>query len=449
MELAPWAAFAGVVLLLMAFSTSLVARLPLSTSMLYLGIGVAASPLLLGWTALSPVAHAEWLEPIAEVVVLLSLFTAGLKMSLGLADGRWLLPVRLASASMLLTVALIALCGVIWLDLPLGAAILLGGILAPTDPVLASEVQLSAAGDRDRLRFALTGEGGLNDGTAFPFVFLGLGLLGLRELGPGGLHWLAVDLTWGVAGGLSIGALLGTLTGRFVLYLRSNHGEAVGLDNFLGLGLIGLSYGLAALTECLGFLAVFAAGVALRRVEQRAVLPKPATPPEAIATAHADPRVSSADLAADPATAPAFMAHAVLGFNEQLERIGEVAIVVTVGMLLWAVNWHLVDWAFVAAVLLVIRPLAVAVGLAGSRTRVSERALIGWLGIRGIGSVYYLMFAINHDLDPAIAPTLAALTLAVIAVSIAVHGVSVTPLMTLYARIRRGRGLAPPRNKAA
>ena len=164
-------------------------------------------------------------------------------MSLGLSDGRWLLPLRLAIVSMLVTVALIAGAGVAWLGLPLGAAILLGGILAPTDPVLASDVQVAEPTDRDRLRFALTGEAGLNDGTAFPFVLLGLGLLGLHDLGDSLWRWLAVDVLWGVGIGIGIGAALGTLVGRFVLYLRRTHKEAVGLDNFLALGLIGLTYG--------------------------------------------------------------------------------------------------------------------------------------------------------------------------------------------------------------
>ena len=171
---------------------------------------------------------------------------------------------------MLVTVALIAGAGVAWLGLPLGAAILLGGILAPTDPVLASDVQVAEPTDRDRLRFALTGEAGLNDGTAFPFVLLGLGLLGLHDLGDSLWRWLAIDVLWAVAAGIGVGAALGTLVGRFVLYLRRTHKEAVGLDNFLALGLIGLAYGLASLAHGYGFLAVFAAGVALRRIEQHA-----------------------------------------------------------------------------------------------------------------------------------------------------------------------------------
>ena len=117
--------------------------------------------------------------------MLISLFTAGFKLKLPWQDRRWRVPVRLATVSMVLTVGGLALAGVFLLGLPLGAAVLLGAILAPTDPVLASDVQVANADDRDRLRFGLTAEGGLNDGTAFPFVMLGLGLLGLHDLGPG------------------------------------------------------------------------------------------------------------------------------------------------------------------------------------------------------------------------------------------------------------------------
>ena len=253
MEIAAWSAVAGLLLIVMALGDSLLARLPLSTSMLYLAFGVAVSPLWLDWTHIAMASHAKLVERIAEVVVLLSLFGSGLKMSLGLSDGRWLLPLRLALLSMLVTVALIAAAGMAWLGLSLGAAILLGGILAPTDPVLASDVQLAEPGDRDRLRFSLTGEAGLNDGTAFPVVLLGLGLLGLHDLGPSLWRWFAVDVLWGVASGIGIGAALGTLVGRLVLYLRRTHKEAVGLDNFLALGLIGLSYGATSLLMGLRF----------------------------------------------------------------------------------------------------------------------------------------------------------------------------------------------------
>jgi NhaP-type Na+/H+ or K+/H+ antiporter len=466
MDFAAWSAFVGLVLIVMGVGATLLARLPLSTSMLYLAIGAAASPLWLGWSSLTVPPHTVALERLAEVVVVLSLFTSGLKMSVGLSEGRWRLPLRLASVSMLVTVALIAAAGVLLLGLPLGGAILLGAVLAPTDPVLASDVQISEPTDRDRLRFGLTGEAGLNDGTAFPFVMLGLGLLGLHEIGAWGWRWVAVDLVWATAAGIGIGAGLGTAIGQLVLYLRREHREAVGLDNFLALGLIGLAYGLAIMAHAYGFLAVFAAGVALRRLEQRAsVAPaggegkgngkgaapessgtkgaeedgKTAPSPAAIEAAHADPDVADVELATDPRRAPAFMAHAMLSFNEQIERIGEVAAVIVVGMLLWSLEWQWASWLFVAALLLVIRPLSVAVGLVGVAASTTQRGLMAWFGIRGIGSLYYLMYAANHGLDPQLASQLTTLTLSVVVVSIVAHGVSVTPLMTLYERTRRGR----------
>ncbi len=469
MDFAAWSAFVGLVLIVMGLSTTVLARLPLSTSMLYLAIGAAISPLWLGWTTLSVPPHTVLLERLAEVVVVLSLFTSGLKMSVGLGDGRWFLPLRLASVSMLITVALIAVAGVVLLQLPLGAAILLGAILAPTDPVLASDVQITEPTDRDRLRFGLTGEAGLNDGTAFPFVMLGLGLLGVHEIGAWGWRWLAVDMVWAVVAGIGIGAGLGTAVGRLVLYLRRTHREAVGLDDFLALGLIGLAYGLAVLAHAYGFLAVFAAGVALRLLEQRSTAEEPAgrggkepgkkarkgkEAKEAqdastahgrdISAVHGDPDVANADLATDPKRAPAFMAHAMLSFNEQLERIGEVAAVVTVGMLLWSLQWSAASWLFVAALLLVIRPVSVVVGIAGNEVSATQRWLMAWFGIRGIGSLYYLMYAINHGLSPELASRLTVLTLSVVVASIVLHGVSVTPLMALY-----GRARGPARRKKA
>jgi len=456
MEIAAWSAVVGLLLIVMALGDSLLARLPLSTSMLYIAVGAAVSPLWLGWTTLSADTQTRGLEQLAEIVVLLSLFGSGLKMSAGLRDGRWLLPLRLAILSMLVTVALVAGVGVLALGLPLGAAILLGGILAPTDPVLASDVQVADAGDRDRLRFALTGEAGLNDGSAFPLVLLGLGLLGLHDIGSFGWRWLAVDVLWAVSGGIVIGAILGTAVGQLVLYLRRTHKEAVGLDNFLALGLVGLAYGAAGLAHAYGFLAVFAAGVALRRLEQQASAQAAGgsaaaasgkagagarkRAAEVAAAAHADPDASHADqVATDPKHAPAFMAHAMLAFNEQIERIGEVAAVMAIGMLLWAVEWRLASWGFVAALLLLIRPISVAVGLLGSSTSASQRGLVAWFGIRGIGSLYYLTYAMNHGLDRELAANLGALVFSTVVVSIVVHGVSVTPLMAIYERTKGRR----------
>lgn len=438
---ATWMVIVGLLLVGMAVSGSVLKRLPLSTSMLYLGVG-----LLIGEGALALVApglfdDALLLERAAEIAVVVSLFSCGLKLKLPLADPRWWLSVRLAVVSMIVTVALVALAGRYGLGLSWGAAVLLGAILAPTDPVLASDVQVREPGDRDRLRFALTSEAGLNDGTAFPFVMLGLGLLGLHEIGTGAWRWWAVDVAWAVPGGLGIGALLGWLVGRLILVLRVRHRAAVGLEEFLTLGLIALAYGVALLAHAYGFLAVFAAGYALQATSARPVLGGR----EAVAPGLDE--IAPEDVPTHPDKAPEHMTGEVLSFTEQLERIGEVALVLAVGALLWNVDFAHAAWWFAPLLFLVIRPASVLVGLAGSRTDRQQRALVGWFGIRGIGSIYYLYYALNHGLVNPDAVVLTETVLVVIAASVLVHGISVTPLMQGYERARERR--RPARSEVA
>lgn len=438
MDISAWFLVAGCLLTAMALAGSVLKRLPLTGSMFYLAAGYGLGPSGLGLLAIDPARDAPILERVVEVAVVVSLFTAGLKLRTPLSDWRWVLPVRLAFASMAVTVGLITFLGVYGLGLPVGVAVLLGAVLAPTDPVLASDVQVSDPWDRDRLRFALTGEAGLNDGTAFPFVMLGLGLLGLHHLGGAGLNWLLVDLLWAVVGGLGCGWVLGSAVGRVVLYLRRRHREAVGLDDFLTLGLIALSYGVALQAHAYGFLAVFAAGVALRQVEMRATGDRPDEEVRVL-TQEGERK----DLATHPEKAPAYMMEAVLGFTEQLERIGEVVVVVVLGSLLSAAVFRPEAAWFVPALVLAVRPLAVWVGLLGSRTTGFQRRLIGWFGIRGAGSVYYLLYAVTHGLAGPHADLLIRLTLATVAASIVVHGLSVTPLMTIYIRAKRAPNERP------
>ena len=433
MNTALWFVVAGSLLTLMALAATTLRRLPLSTSQLYLLVGIGLGPLGIGLLVVDPLEHAKTLEVATEIVVTLSLFAAGLKLRLPLTDGRWTLPLRLATASMTLTVAGVAAAAHWGLGLPWGAAVLLGGVLAPTDPVLASDVQIENPDDTDRLRFSLTGEAGFNDGAAFPFVMLGLGLLGLHELGDGWWRWWSVDVVWAVLGGLGVGAGLGMAVGRLVVYLRRTHREAVGSDDFLALGLVALSYGLALLVSTYAFLAAFAAGLALRAEERRE------SGSEAAADVEAQAREGEQEeVAVGSHTAPAYMASAVLGFSEQLERIGAVALVVLVGALLHRAEWSPEALLFVGAVILVIRPLAVWLGMAGSSTSGLQRGLLAWFGVRGIGSVYYLMFAETHDLYDGFTERLLGLVLTTIAVSIVVHGLSVTPIMRWYQRRARG-----------
>jgi NhaP-type Na+/H+ or K+/H+ antiporter len=336
---------------------------------------------------------------------------------------------------MVITVALIAVVAFFGFGLPLGAAILLGGILAPTDPVLAADVQVLDANDRDRLRFCLTSEGGLNDGAAFPVVMLGMGLLGLHDLGTGLSRWLAVDVIWAVVGGLLIGSSLGSLIGRLVVYLRSRHKESFGFDEFLALGLIALAYGVAVLSYASGFLAVFAAGLALQRVKER---PGPASANTPLETGLQSPEANQA-LATHSEFASAYMMQEVQGFNAQLERIVEMGVVLVVGaMLAFTYLPDGIIW-FVPVLFLVIRPLSVWVGLRGAPVLTEQHRLIAWFGIRGIGSIYYLMYAINHGLPSNMAAQITAITLSVVTASIVLHGVSVTPLMKLYSLHKSGR----------
>jgi NhaP-type Na+/H+ or K+/H+ antiporter len=432
MQFELWAVVIGSLLITMAMLATSLRPLPLSTAMLYLAVGFALGPAGLDVLSPDPLMHAEVIERVAELAVLLSLFSVGLKLGKPQSHRRWQLPLRLVLVSMTVTVALIALIGMIVLDLSAGAAILLGAILAPTDPVLASDVQVQAFGDNDRLRFSLTGEGGLNDGAAFPFVMLGLGLLGLHDLGSWGWRWFTIDVLWATGGGLLIGGALGVLVGRVVVALRRNQVATSGLDEFLALGLIALAYGLAVLCHTYGFLAVFAAGLALQRVREAPV-------PNAVA---------SADVAGDGDTTPSdrtgsAMTEAVQSFNEQLERIAEVAIVTVLGALLSTVDLHFGAAAFGLFLLLFVRPLSVWLGLIRARVSGDQRVLIAWFGIRGIGSIYYLMYAINHGLPAPLALEICTLTLTAVALSIVLHGVSVTPLMRRYMR-RKSRLSSPP-----
>jgi sodium/hydrogen antiporter len=196
------------------------------------------------------------------------------------------------------------------------------------------------------------------------------------------------------------------------------------------LGLIALSYGLAELVYGYGFLAVFAAGYALRRIELRATgyAPEPPElPPEALGE-EAKGEVG----AKEPEQAAQRMATALMAFNDQLERLLEAAVVVLLGAVLTTEFWAPEVLWLAPLLFLVVRPLAVVVGLLGKGTSRSQEALMGWFGIRGIGSIYYLTYALGYGILEGLADRLTALVLSLVALSIVVHGVSVTPLMKRY-----------------
>ncbi|MCE4558249.1 cation:proton antiporter [Roseateles cellulosilyticus] len=426
MSLAGWSVVIGAVLLSLMLLGTLIGRLPLSSAMLYLGIGWLLGPAVLGVLTPDPIQYAPLLETVAEIALLISLFAVGLQLGVPLWDRRWWLPLRLAVISMTCMVALITLFGVMALGLPLGAAILLGGILAPTDPVLASGVQSEPGSRPDRLGFSLAGEGGLNDGAAFPFVMLGLALIAQPSTSPP-LHWWSVELLWSPLVGTVLGGALGAAMGQLVVYLRARHREAVGLDVFLGLGLIGLSYGLAQLCHASGFLAVFASGLALQRVDEKPIADSPPLGAAEEAEGH-----SYETLATHSHHASATMRDSVQLFNGQLEKLAELALVMVVGaMLAYAAPLSATLW-FVPLLLVVLRPVSVLPAIMGEQLSVQQGVMLSWFGIRGIGSIYYLMFALRHGLEVRIADVLVALTLWTVAISIVVHGLSAQPLMRRY-----------------
>jgi NhaP-type Na+/H+ or K+/H+ antiporter len=311
-----------------------------------------------------------------------------------------------------------------------GPALLIAAMLAPTDPVLAHDVQVQVPGDVDLLRFSLTGEGGLNDGIALPFALLGIAVCNYEASPQQALSWhFAADAMWGVAGALAVGWLLGDLAVRLIAYLRTRHSLALGPEGFYALGLIALSYGIAELMHTYAFLAVFAAGLAMRRVEQKASGDKSVH--EAVG------KIDAQDVgatASDPDRAHAFVAERVLGFTIELERIAEVAVMLMVGSVLANVWDHLFTWrgaAIVALLFFVARPISVQASLIGSSATRSQRLLTSWFGIRGVGSFYYLLYALEHAPRSAAQP-LVPLVLAVIAASVIMHGITSTPLMNRY-----------------
>ena len=415
-----WFVITGALLIGMALAGTVLKRLPLTASMFYLTAGALLGPWGAGLLHVNVLGDASVLERLTEIAVIISLFTAGLKLRLPASDRRWRTAILLATVAMVLTIGGVAAFAVAALGLELGAAVLLGAVLAPTDPVLASDVQVEHAHDAEPVRLSLTGEAGLNDGTAFPFVLLGLGLTGTHELGAYGWRWLMIDLAWAVVAGLGVGTLCGAGIGKLVLYLRRVHREAVGLDEFLALGLIALSYGIALLLNGYGFLAVFAAGLSVRRIErQHSELAPPADVSEA--------GRSTEEQATDPGTAPAYMARAVLSFNEQLERLGELAVVLVVGAMLADIQAWGPGIVLAFSLFVVIRPLATLLTLVRAPLSRPQRAFIAWFGVRGVGSIYYLAYALSRGGVSAPADRmLADITLVVVAASVVSHGVSVT-----------------------
>jgi NhaP-type Na+/H+ or K+/H+ antiporter len=433
MTSALWFLLVGGLLLARGLTSSMLRRLPVTPAIIYLAAGLLVGPTVLNLFHFNPLKQSALLQVLTEGAVLISLFSAGVKMPVPVSFARWRTPMLLASVSMAVSVGLVAAYAYFLLGLPLGAGVLLGAILAPTDPVLATDVQIRHPGDRDQLRFTLTCEAGMNDGSAFPFVMLGLGLLGLHELGASGLRWALVDTLWATAAGIAIGVIAGAALARLAWKLRGEPPEHQLMDDFLGLGLIGVVYGVSVLVDAWGFLAVFFAAVALRQTEVKlaAAAGDYPEPPQAGGAA-----AQAAAASADRAPASTVSARSLI-FKEHLERLSELILILLIGGTLFLDSW---SWRAVGLALflfVVARPLSVLAGLLGTRTSWPIRGMVGWFGVRGVGSLYYLMYAIEHGLPEDLALELVQLTLVAVALSILVHGTSVKPLMGRFWRHRK------------
>ncbi|WP_263262490.1 cation:proton antiporter [Pseudomonas sp. RIT-PI-S] len=435
-------AILGAVLMLLALASAYLRWLPVTTSAVCLFLGLGIGPLGLGLVSLDIRESTHWLERLTEGAVLFSLFGTGIKLRLSFGRSAWRCAYLLAGPVMVASIVGVAAVAHYALHLGWGPAVLLGAMLAPTDPVLANMVQVNSAQDFDRVRFGLSGEAGLNDGTAFPFVLFALLLIEHGGLGGNWLgHWALKDVVWGVAGGLLIGYGLGRLLGQLMIFLRVRHQDStLSPNDFLALALIALAYSLAWYLGAFGFLAVFAAGLGLRQAEAHSThsdvpaehLTHPVIGHHELPPEHAV--AGPLDELEPPQLAAGVMMGDIMAFGSLVERSMEVLLITLLGALLWG-YW---DWRGVGlglALFCVIRPLAVW-ALGGSRALLSghQSALLGWFGIRGIGSIYYLCFALQHGLPEEISRTCTSITLTVVALSIVLHGVSTQPLLDHYER---------------
>ena len=402
------AGFGGVVLLT-AWLPMVLKELPLSLPIICVALGALLFGMFNYGDAPAPQAHLALTERLTEFVVIVALMGAGLKLDRPLAWATAGLTWRLLGFAMPLTILAIALLAYGLLGTSVAAALLLGAALSPTDPVLASDVQVGPPGhgQEDEVRFTLTAEAGMNDGLAFPFVHLAILLAAVDATGNAGLlNWLTIDVGWRLAAGVAVGVAVGRGLGWLTFRMPNRARLSRTGDGFVALGITTVAYSVAEMMQGYGFLAVFVAAVAFRATERR------------------------------------HRYHEKLhDFVEQIERLLMMILLVlfggalAVGGLLRDLSWTLV--AFAVLTLLIVRPLVAWISLIGRKEPATERAIIAFFGIRGIGSVYYLAYALGRAPmeDADLLWTAASL---VILISIGLHGMTVTPVMHIVDR-RRGR----------
>jgi len=387
----------GSLLLFITLGSGWISRLPLSYALIYLLIGIFLGPYGINLIQLRP--EAKFLERLTEFVVIVSLFSCGLKMNRSLNVVAWNSTIRLIGLLMPISIFAIAFFSQWLLGLDFGSAVLLGAILAPTDPVLASEVQLQNLEDADELRFGLTSEGGLNDALGFPFVYFGLYWLKDNQWQNWLTQWVAVDLLWAIASGLVMGIVVAKAVVLLDRRLQRFKPMDELMEDFIALSIILLTYSLTELVNGYGFVAVFVAGIVTQRTYRNPEKP-----------------------------------HAQLQFIERMEKLLEVGTILLLGSLLRVpqILYYLPQSLLIAGLLFfVIRPLGAWVSTIGDRFLL-RRWLFGWFGIRGVGSLYYLFYALGKGLKDDLGEQIAWITFITIVLSIIIHGISSTPIMNWY-----------------
>jgi sodium/hydrogen antiporter len=371
-----------------------------SASLIYLGFGLLAAGLLAvsGIRWIDPIENASLLEHATELAVIIALFATGLRLDRELKPRAWGAVLRLLGIVMLLTIAAVALFGWGVMGLSLGAAIVLGAALAPTDPVLAGDIGVGPPGEEEEREpnFSVTAEAGFNDGLAFPFVLLGFFLV-TRDGAEWAWEWLAADVLYAVGAGILIGAAAGYGLARILVPLRERDLLIHGLDGWIGIAAVLVVYGGTELAGAYGFLAAFVAGLAFRRHER-------------------DHEVNQE----------------VHGGTEVVEKFCELAVILLLGSVVTLDGLAapgLSGWLLVPLLLLVIRPVAVLAAFIRSPLTLRERAFLAWFGVRGVGSLYYASAAIAAGvLSGGEEETLFWTVAAVVLVSIVAHGVTGAPV---------------------
>ncbi|PSB11907.1 sodium:proton antiporter [Pleurocapsa sp. CCALA 161] len=393
----------GTLLLGVTLGSGWIERLPLSFSLIYLVVGVLLGSYGFGLIEIRP--DAEFLQRLSEFVVIVSVFGCGLKMNRPLKLWAWQSTIRLIGLLMPISIFALAAVAHYILGMGWGAAILLGAILAPTDPVLASEVQMGDLEDRDELRFSLTSEGGLNDALAFPFVYFGIYAVKDSNWDNWLKSWIGIDLLWAIASGIVMGIVVAKAVIWIDHHLQKRRSVTDLMEDFVALSIILLTYSLTELVNGYGFLAVFVAGIVVHR-------------------SHLVQREKHI---------------AQMEFTEQIEKLLEITAIVILGtVLLFEPMFKYVGQSLLVAALLflVIRPLGVWLSTLGGGLPKNTRNLMGWFGIKGLGSIYYLTYALGEGVTGETAEQIAWITYTVVVLSIIIYGISAYPLMAWYENVK-------------